>query len=235
VGRVRFPSVQMFGRVVFSFMATIFEDYLAAADAALGLLASPEVAARWGEPSACAGFTVGGLAAHLAWQVQSARSAVESDRPASDAAVTELAAHYTQAAWIGSGLDSAANTGIRDTGEQRAEAGAAEVARSTREAREYLAKQFASPAPDDEVIALPWIKDRAMTLEDFLTTRVLELVIHTDDLAASVGVPTPEAPDSAYARVISLLTQLSVRRHGQLAVLRALSRAERAPESISAL
>ena len=109
------------------------------------------------------------------------------------------------------------------------------MARLTRESRDYLATQFESLTPDEELVALPWIKDRVMTLEDFLTTRLLELVIHTDDLAVSVGVPTPQAPDSAYERVIALLTQLAVRRHGQVAVLRALSRAERAPESISAL
>ena len=215
-------------------MATIFEDYLAAADAALGLLASAEVTGRWGEPSACAGFTVGGLAAHLGWQVQSAGWAVESERPAPDAVVTELAGHYGQAAWLGAELDSPVNVGIRDTGEQRAAAGAAEVARLTAQARDYLAGEFASLTPR-EVIAMPWVEGRAMTLGDLLTTRLLELVIHTDDPAASVGLVTPQAPDSAYATVIGLLTPLSVRRHGPIAVLRALSRAERAPESISAL
>jgi hypothetical protein len=223
----------MFGSVVFLFMATIFEDFLAAADAAIDVLESGEVAGRWGEPSACEGFTVGGLAAHLGWQVHSARWAVKTGRPAADAVVTELAAHYAQAKWIGTGLDSPANVGIRDGGEQRAGAGAAEVVRQTREARDYLAKQFASLTVD-EPIAVPWVPDRVLTAEDLLTTRVLELVVHTDDLAVSVGVPTPTVPDSAYARVIGLLTRLSVGRHGPLAVLRALSRSERAPESISA-
>jgi Mycothiol maleylpyruvate isomerase N-terminal domain len=233
VGRVRFPSVQMFGSVVFSFMGTIFEDYLAAAGAAVGLLESGEVAGRWAGPSACEGFTVGGLAAHLGWQVQSARWSVESERPAANAAISDLTAHYGRAAWIGTGLDSPANVGIRDTGEQRAQVGAVETARVTREARDYLAKQFASLAPG-EPIAMPWAEGRVLTVEDLLTTRLLELVIHSDDLAVSVGVPTPEVPESAYARVIGLLTRLSVRVNGPLAVLRALSRSERAPESISA-
>ena len=224
----------MFVRVVFSFMATIFEDYLAAADAALGLLESAEVTARWGESSACEGFTVGGLAAHLGWQVQSARWAVESERPGAGAAVTALAGHYEQAAWIGAALDSAANRAILQTGEQRAEVGAAEVARLTREARDYLAKRFETLTPD-ELVAMPWVAGRVMTLSDVLTTRVLEPLIHSDDLAVSVGLETPAAPDSAYATVIGLLTPLAVRRYGPLAVLRALSRAERAPESIAAL
>ena len=223
----------MFVGVVFPFMAMIFEDYVAAADAAIGLLASGEVAGRWGEPSACAGFTVGGLAAHLGWQVESARRAVEAERPGADAVVTGVAAHYGQAAWVGAELDAPVNLGIRDTGEERAAAGAAEVLRQTREARDFLAGAFGSLTPG-EVVALPWIAGRAMTLGDVLTTRLLELVIHTDDLAASVGVETPLAPDSVYELVIGLLTPLSVRRHGPVAVLRALSRAERAPGSISA-
>jgi hypothetical protein len=223
----------MFVLVVFSTMAEIFEDFLAAADAALRVLESAEVTGRWAQPSACDGFTVGGLAAHLGWQVQSARWAVESERPAPGAKVTELMAHYEQAAWLGADLETPVNVGIRQTGEQRAEVGAAEVARLTREARGYLAGQFASLSPE-EVIAVPWIAERAMTLNDVLSTRVLELLIHTDDLAASVGVETPEAPGSAYARVFALLTPLAVRRHGPIPVLRALSRAERAPESVSA-
>lgn len=224
----------MFGRVVLRFVAMIFDDFLAASDAAVGLLESDEVAAGWAGQSACEGFTVGGLAAHLAWQVTSARWALESDRPAADAAVTGLTGHYEQALWLGASLDSPVNTGIRDSGEQRAEAGAPEVARLTKEALAALRELLLSFTPED-VIAVPWIEGRAMTAGDVLTTRVLELLIHCDDLAVSVGVATPEAPDSAYERVIGLLGRVAVRRHGALPVLRALSRAERAPESIAAM
>ena len=230
---LRFPSVQMFVGVVLPFMVMIFEEFLGASDAALGLLESPEVAAGWGSASACEGFTVGGLAAHLAWQVESARWAVESERPAAGAEVTPLTEHYARALWVGADLDAPVNTGIRDTGEKRAAPGAVEVARSARAAREVLAGVFGSLSPQ-EVVAVPWIEGRAMTAEDVLATRVLELLIHTDDLAVSVGVATPAASDAAYARVIGILTGVSVRRFGALAVLRGLSRAERAPESISA-
>lgn len=223
----------MFARVVFRFMAMIFEDFLASADAAAGLLESDEVAARWGAPSACEGFTVGGLAAHLGWQVQSARWAVESARPAAGAEATSLAEHYARAAWVGQGAQAPVNLGIRDAGEERAQAGAAEQARLTRAAREVLAGAFGSLAPS-EVVAVPWIEGRSMALEDLLATRVLELLIHTDDLAVSVGVDTPLSSDAAYGRVIGILSGISVRRFGPVAVLRALSRAERSPESVSA-
>lgn len=214
-------------------MAVIFDEFGSASGAAVELLESAEVAARWREPSACAGFSVGGLAAHLGWQVESARWAVESERPPAGAAVTGVSEHYEKAAWIGAELEAPVNAGIRDRGEERALKGAAEHARLAREARDVLLERFGSLDPA-EVIAVPWIEGRAMTVRDVLATRVLELLIHTDDLAVSVGVPTPLACEGAYERVIGLLAGVAVRRHGPLAVLRALSRAERAPESVSA-
>jgi hypothetical protein len=58
--------------------------------------------------------------------------------------------------------------------------------------------------------------------------------VHADDLAVSVGMATPALPAAVLDPVFELLTRLAVRRHGPTAVLRALSRAERAPDTISA-
>jgi hypothetical protein len=74
-----------------------------------------------------------------------------------------------------------------------------------------------------------------LRLDDFLVTRMMEIAVHSDDLAVSTGVPTPELPAEVLEPVLALLTGLAVRRHGQPAVLRALSRAERAPDRINAL
>ncbi|WP_034273040.1 maleylpyruvate isomerase N-terminal domain-containing protein [Actinospica robiniae] len=216
-------------------MQRIFEDFLAAADAAVGLIASEQVAARWGEASALAGFTVGGLAAHLGWQVQSADLALGAPRPGPGAAVTGLLEHYARAAWVGAEPDAAVNVGIRDAGEERARAGAGQQAQLTRAAREECAAVLGSPGFEPEtVIAMPWIEGRAMSARDVLTTRLMELVVHGDDLAVSLGVATPQYPGSAFETVNDLLVRVSAARHGSLAVLRALSRAERAPASIAA-
>jgi hypothetical protein len=59
--------------------------------------------------------------------------------------------------------------------------------------------------------------------------------VHSDDLAVSVGLPTPEFPPEATDTVAVLLTRLAAQRHGILPVLRALSRSERAPENIAAI
>ena len=73
-----------------------------------------------------------------------------------------------------------------------------------------------------------------MTLDDFLLTRLIELVVHSDDLAASVGLETPQLPADVVDPVVDLLARLAVHRHGPTAVIRTLSRAERAPATISA-
>ena len=64
---------------------------------------------------------------------------------------------------------------------------------------------------------------------------MLEISVHLDDLAVSAGLPTPELPRDVLDPVLTLLHELAVRRHGPLAVLRALRRAERAPASIAAI
>jgi hypothetical protein len=61
----------------------------------------------------------------------------------------------------------------------------------------------------------------------------VELVVHIDDLAVSVGRPTPDLPATATACTIGCLLEIARTRHGDLAVVRALSRRERDP--ISAL
>jgi hypothetical protein len=47
-------------------------------------------------------------------------------------------------------------------------------------------------------------------------------------------VPTPTYPDAVITPVLGLLTTVAVQRHGQTALVRALSRPQRAPERISA-
>lgn len=62
----------------------------------------------------------------------------------------------------------------------------------------------------------------------------MELVVHADDLAVSVAVPTPPLPATTTEPVVDLLSRLAVRRHGSTALIRALARTERAPDTIAA-
>jgi hypothetical protein len=51
--------------------------------------------------------------------------------------------------------------------------------------------------------------------------------VHADDLATSIGRPTPAFDDDVLHPALALLAMLGARRHGQDAAVRALSRAER--------
>lgn len=82
-------------------------------------------------------------------------------------------------------------------------------------------------------IAMPWW-DWTLSFEDFLTTRVMEIVVHSDDLAVSVDATTPLLPEPVLGPVLALLVGVALQRHGQTALVRALTRRERAPESIAA-
>ncbi|MEV7328409.1 hypothetical protein [Micromonospora sp. NPDC093244] len=78
-----------------------------------------------------------------------------------------------------------------------------------------------------DIVPIPW-QGWSLRRADFLLTRQLEIVVHSDDLAVSVGVPTPEFPAEVFDPVRDLLVRLAVRRHGQSALIGALSRSERA-------
>ncbi|MFG3704069.1 maleylpyruvate isomerase N-terminal domain-containing protein [Micromonospora sp. NPDC047670] len=211
-------------------MSSIRTAYLTAARSALDLLADPAVAARWDEPSALPEFGVGGLAGHLASQLFQVATVLAEPVPAGEP--VGLLDHYAPARWIGTAPDDEVNVGIRRAGEAVAADGpAALVDRATATLGELAAALSAQPA--DRVVHLargPW----SLTLDDYLTTRLMEIAVHSDDLAVSVGVPTPELPAEVLDPVLSLLARLAVRRHGQPAVLRALTRAERAPADVTA-
>ncbi|NUR85753.1 MAG: hypothetical protein HOY71_16880 [Nonomuraea sp.] len=211
-------------------MGEIRDSYLVAASSAVALLRDPLVAAAWGKPSALTEFSVAGLAGHLAHQL------VRVDNVLADGTLDgepiPLIEHYARSAWVQAGLDHESNVGIRQGGEAAAKDGPAALAAGTEE--RLAAQRSGLPAqPADRVVHVAssgW----SLRLDDFLLTRLLELVVHSDDLAASVGLETPELPASVLDPVIDLLARLAVHRHGPTAVIRTLSRAERAPATISA-
>lgn len=204
--------------------------YLAAADCTARLLADPAVAAAWSAPSALTDMTVGALAGHLARQLFNVRLALAQDDRA-DPPLT-LLEHYARVRWIGAKHDDDANLEVRrSSGQEAADGPAALAARAADAARALRSELAAQPA--DRVVFLPWVL-WSLTLDDLLSTRLMEIAVHRDDLACSVGGHIEELPAAATDAAVALLATLAARRHGSAAVLRALSRAERAPASIAA-
>jgi hypothetical protein len=212
---------------------TVIRDaFFDAADTAAALLGDPAVAAAWDRPSGLAKFSVRGLAGHLARQVTRTIDAIASSSAVAgmDEPVT-LLGHYAQVRWIGADLDGEVNAGIRAASEDEAAGGPDALVARTREAIGQLRGTIAA-APADALVRVP--QGWSLRLDDFLVTRMMEIAVHNDDLAVSVGIDTPDLPPAVMEPVFDLLLQLSVRRRGVVPVLRALTRIERAPGSITA-
>lgn len=192
------------------------------------LVERPEIAAAWDDESSCAGMSVGALARHLV--VQPLRVIEVLTGPAADAEPITVDEHYARAAWIQQDLDGPANVGVRTRSEEEAAVGPEALAA---EARDVLGRLDDVLAAAPEVVALPWT-GAALATDDFLVTRLMEVVVHSDDLASSVGLPTPQFDAATLVPVVRLLSDLALRRHGQDALVRTLSRPQRAPGTITA-
>ena len=206
------------------------DGVLVAARTAADLSRRSEVSERWGDESACAGMTVGGLAFHLAGQTDLMMRLLQAEP--SDLTPIPLAEHYARAAWVHTGLDDEANVGIREGSDELAQSGPEALATLVEARLEALPGVLAAVGPDTPVL-IPW-QGWALTARDFLVTRLMETVVHSDDLAASVRVPTPDFPDSVVGPVLDLLTGLALRRHGATALVRTLARPQRAPATVAA-
>jgi hypothetical protein len=206
------------------------DAFVAAAAIASDLVTAPEVAGGWTDESACAGMTVGGLAYHLVAQVRNTVRLVGA-APAGEPSIP-LLEHYVRAAWVTSTLDAEVNVGIREGSDAEASAGPEALAEEVSRLRSELPGVLDAVSSDDAVL-IPW-QGWSLTVHDWLVTRMMEIVVHSDDLAVSIGRPTPEFPDDVLTPVLALLTAVAVRRHGQAALVRALSRPQRAPASVSA-
>jgi hypothetical protein len=208
-------------------------DRQAVVDAAglvVDLVSRPEVAAAWTEESSCAGMTVGGLTRHLVDQSVNVVRLLGAEPSAGSGETIGLLDHYARAAWVREDVDGETNRSIRDASDAKATEGPAAAVALQVEALEQLPQALASTKG---ATLIPW-QGWSLPTDDFLVTRLMEIVVHSDDLAASVGLPAPTFGGKVLEPVLGLLTALAVVRHGQDAVVRTLTRPQRAPGSIAA-
>ena len=202
--------------------------FLTAASIALELIRQPDVSEQWNRPSALPKLSVGALACHLGSQPLRVAELLATNTDI--APLSSADEHYGRAAWVRS---SSPDDPINDRSVDEAEAALGDralhnrVAAAVRAVQDLLASGAAS-----EVILIPW-QGWSLRRDDFLLTRLVEIVVHSDDLAHSVGIATPQFPEDVFAPVGGLLMRLAVRRHGQHAVISTLTRRERA-QAISA-
>jgi hypothetical protein len=197
--------------------------FLRVAASARRVIAVPEVAAHWDEPSVLAQFTVRGLAGHLgrgAWVVE---QYLDAGIPADAVEVGDAAGYYA-AVMLTADLGDVLNTSIRERGEAEAAGGRDVVVARLDSTMARLADRLAALPGDARISA---VMGATLDLDEYLVTRMVELVAHTDDLAVSVGIGSPAPDPDAATLVVHCLVDVARRRHGDRAVVLALTRRDR--------
>ncbi|MGZ0220354.1 MAG: maleylpyruvate isomerase N-terminal domain-containing protein [Acidimicrobiales bacterium] len=197
-----------------------------AVEASAELMASPAVADQWDEASALEGMTVGALAAHL---VRAAGSTIAYlDRTPADPQPSNEP--LTPVTYFHAAIASPIHERIKDVSAQESSLGHAVIAEKCSQLAADLRARLAEE-PDDRLVAA--LGDRFLTLDDFCRTRMIEVLLHLDDLAVSTGQRRPATDPTGTAIVIDISIGIARHMHGDWNVLYALARAERSgPEQV---
>ena len=209
-------------------MNDLTSTFFEAAECVADLLDDPETAKHWDDPSALEGLSIGGLAAHLTQGLTYIHRLLDGS-DVGDAPVVGLGRYV--ASFKMEAFDADIHRYIRDKAAHSAAYGAERTAVRFREMLAGLRDRL--PTESGQRIlemrpVLPW----AITLDDRLRLQVLDVVVHLDDLAVSLGRPGGEAPEGASTIAIDAMLEAARSQHGDRAVIRALSRRERSAEGI---
>lgn len=181
-------------------------------------LADPRIAAVWDEPSVLEGQTVGSVAAHVARGSWTALQYLDDGVPTRAIDFDSAADYFAKL------LDAATpegHAGIRQRGAEAAEAGPESV-------RQLLATQLAElnkrldTEPEGRLVTV--YGDNVMALDHYLGTRLVEQVVHLDDLSRSVGGEPFPVNAAAQSWVIACGADIGRRRLGATTMVRALFR-----------
>ncbi len=212
-----------------------------AVEQAAEFMDTDQVVSAWEQASVLDGMTVGALCAHLvraagatiayldrtdpsgATQVGTERNAgrTTGEGESGSAGDTDV---LTPVTYFNAALEAPIHVRIKEVSATEASKGHADVVAEARRVAEGLARRLPDESTDRMVEALG---GRALTLDDFCRTRLIEVLMHTEDLAASIGVEPPPTNPAATGEIIDILVGIARHRHGDWAVIRMLGRAER--------
>jgi hypothetical protein len=177
---------------------------LSAVRDAVQLLAHPDLDERWRDGSAASGMTIGELATHTAQMISALGAWLEADPP--DPAVVEVRSFDEiygsgplDSAGAGEGGEGATLADMRRWAAEASVSGAETIHDQAAEELERLEGLLAG-ARAGRLIPAVGAPGVAMSLEDYLRTRCVEMVVHTEDLAASIAIAAP-TPDPVAAAV----------------------------------
>lgn len=175
--------------------STIAEEVVAALRQSLGvfeaLVLHRRVVEAWSAQSCLPGYTVGGIAGHVVSLMMGFQRRLEARSAKVDM--------VPYADWYGAALASRdLHAGLIEIGEDLARRGPIRLASALESVGEQLTANLRT-ATSDVVIPLASVPGGGVDLRDFLQTRFVEIVVHADDIAVSVGLDTPSFPAAAWA------------------------------------
>ncbi|MEO6627958.1 MAG: maleylpyruvate isomerase N-terminal domain-containing protein [Aquihabitans sp.] len=208
---------------------------LAAGESVVALLAEPAVAERWEDPSLLPEMTVGELAAHMSQMLTAAVGWLggEADQTLVESSIGAI--YGSARVTTDEGIDGEVATKIRSWARAGAVDGPSKVVARTAKDVAGLGALLPSLCAG-RIVPSVTCPGAGMRADDYLRTRCVELLVHADDLASSIGVTPPSPDPRAASAAIHALLAICRERVGDLAVLRALSRPDRAdPDALRAL
>jgi hypothetical protein len=200
--------------------------YVGAVDWLRGILSRAEVVESWSRPSVVARYTVGGVAAHAVHGVLWLEQVLKDAEPVGLRRVK--VPQYLGLNRVDGGNDDPFGASLRSAAEAFAETGARIVAAAVTVSRDELVTLLGA-APATRAIPVIRVPGAYAPLSEYLPTRILEAIVHGDDVASSVpGLQVPDPPHDAVAVCLNVCVELAQARVGDLESLRAFTRIERA-------
>jgi hypothetical protein len=202
------------------------DAYVGAVDWLRAILSRAEVAESWSQPSAVEHYTVGGVAAHAVHGVLWLEQILKDAEPVGLRRVT--IADYMGLNRVDDENDDPFGASLRSAAEAFAETGAHIVAAALTVSRDELVTLLGA-APGSRAVPVIRVAGAYAPLSEYLRTRILEAIVHGDDVASSVpDLQVPDPPPGAVAACMDVCIEMARARVGGLEALRAFARVERA-------
>jgi hypothetical protein len=212
----------------------LVDTYLGAVDWLRSILRRSEVVGAWGQASAVADYTVGGLAAHAVHGVVWLEQLLRDTEPAGLRPVT--IGEFFGSNRVEENVVDPFAASLRAAAEAFALTGATVVTAACTTARDELVGLLDSASPARAVPVIR-VAGGQVSLCDYVRTRVLEVVVHGDDIVCSIpGLTVSDPPSAAVEVSLGVCLDMARARVGDLDSLRAFTRPERAlPEALRVL
>jgi len=202
------------------------EVYVGAVDWLRGILSRAEVVESWGQPSAVEHYSIGGVAAHAVHGVLWLEQVLKDAEPVGLKRV-KIPDYMGLNRVDGEHVDPF-GASLLSAAEVFAETGAHIVAAALTVSRNELATLLEA-APASRAVPVFRVTGACAPLSEYLQTRVLEAIVHGDDVASSVpDLQVPDPPSRAVTTCLDVCLEMARARVGDLDALRAFARVERA-------